>query len=402
MADTKVFLIQQGLLNYRIPFFNALAQREGIDFALVACPISSRLRSEAFREADQQSRFKSFLLPILSEKPFQYLCALVALLVRERPDVVITGLGHRVLYTLSILKHLFRFKLVLWNGGVPHRDKTKVLEYARKIDAKKLGFPTFRTFLKHCDGFVLYSNNAKSFFREYFSIPEEKMFVAPNSPDTNLYWKIREHMAENGSGTEIKQRYSPNGEKILLTLGRLNKERRLDLLLKAYRKISGEYPDVPFVIIGDGPERTPMEKLSCDMGLKNVFFTGEIYDDTELAKYFAYAYAYAGIASLAVKIAMTMGVPVVGFDYGLEVHAVRDGVTGFVVPFGDWEMLADKILFLLKNEETRNSFGRAAESIVQEEINLDMMVKGFTDAIRNCKNYSRLPDRESAAKRVIE
>lgn len=388
MADTKVFLLQQALLNYRIPFYNALAQQKGFDFALVTCPLSSRLRSEAFREADQQRAFKSFLLPVVSEKPFQYLCALVALLVRERPDVLITGLGHRVFYTLAILKYIFRFKLVLWNGGVPYRDKAKVSEYARKIDAKKLGFPTFRTFLQHCDGFVLYSDHAKIFFKEYFSIPEEKMFVAPNSPDTNLYWTMKEDVKKNGGAAEIKKRYAPNGEKMLLTLGRLNKERRLDILLKAYRKIAGEYPDVSFVIIGDGPERTPMEKLSCCMGLKKVFFTGEIYDDTELAKYFAYAYAYvyAGVASLAVTIAMTMDLPVVGFDYGLEVHAVRDGVTGFVVPFGDWETLADKILFLLKNEDKRESFSAEACKIMREEINLVAMVNGFVDAIAYCRD----------------
>jgi glycosyltransferase involved in cell wall biosynthesis len=385
MTQTKVFLLQEALLNYRMPLYDALAQQKGFDFALVTCPISSCMRSMAFREADQKRRFRSFLLPVLSEKPLRYFCALVALLIREKPDVVIAGLGHRVLYSLAILKHLFRFKLILWHGGVPYREKSKVEKYAHNIDAKKLGIPTFRTFLKHCDGVVLYSDHAKFFLKEYFSIPEEKMFVAPNAPDTNLYRNIKERMAENGDVTQIKQRYSPNGEKILLTLGRLNKERRLDLLLKAYKKIAGKYPDVSFVIIGDGPERTPMEKLSCNMGLKNVFFTGEIYDDTELAQFFAYAYAYAGIASLALKIAMTMGVPVVGFDYGLEVHAVRDGVTGFVVPFGDWEILADKILFLLKNEEIRNSFGRAAERIIQEEINLDMMVQGFVNAIDSCR-----------------
>lgn len=383
MNQTKVFLLQEAILNYRIPVYNALAKETGIDFALVTCVLSNRMISEAFKETGQQRNFKTFIIPSLSESPFRYLIALVVLFIRARPNVVITGLGHRVQYSLAILKHLFGFKLILWSGGVPYRDKDRVAKYAHTINAKKLGFPTFRTFLQHCNGFVLYSDHAKTFFKEYFSIPEDKMFVAPNSPDTNLYWNIKEHVAEDVSVLTIKQRYSPNGEKILLTLGRLSKDRRLDLLLKAYKKISEEYPLVSFIVIGDGPERTAMENLSREMHLKNVFFVGEIYDDTELAKYFACAYIYTGIASMAFKIAMTMGVPIVGFDYGLEVHAVKDGVTGYIVTCNNYESLAKKIIFLLNNKDIQKLFSATSEKIIRENINLNSMVKGFVNVIKN-------------------
>ena len=384
--NRRVFLLQEVILNYRIPFLNALAQQTGIDLALVTCPLSRRLQADAFREADQEMQFKTFLLPVLSETPFQYLFALISLLISERPDVVITVLGHSVLYALAILKVIFRFKLVLWHGGVPYRDPAKIEEYVRKIDTKKMGLPTFRSFLRNCDRFVLYSDHAKTFFREYFFIPEGKMFVAPNSPDTQLYQNVKERIAFTSGREIIRSRYCDNENKMILTVGRLNKQRRLDLLLKAYKKIRDEYPHVSFVIIGDGPEKPGMEKLSLDMGLQDVFFVGEIYNDRELAKYYACAciYAYSGVASLALKIAMTMGVPVVGFDYGLEVHAIQEGITGFVVPFGDWEALASRVLFLLKNEDRREVLSTAAGKVIRDGMNLDSMVKGFVATIENC------------------
>ena len=382
---TKVTILQETLTNYRVDFFEKLSAAKGIELTLVYSPLSQKLKAQSFKEFEPAGKFKSRLMPISTEQTFRYWARMMIYFWRQSPDVVVTGLWMRSLYLLVILKHLFGFKLVFWYGGFPYRDEEKVGKVASELMKRKYFFRPFRVFLDSCDAFVLYSRQAKESMAKYMNIDSRKMFVAPNSPNTDLYFQ--EKLALNSQHEDIRRLtkiFSPNGERVLLTLGRLDQTRRIDLMLEAFSVVQRQYSQVSLVIIGDGNERPRMEELSAAMGLKNVFFVGEIYDDREIAKYMYLSYSYSGIASMAVKIAMAMGVPVVGFDYGLEVHDIEDGNNGYVVEFGNVNRLAEKILVLLQHTELRDYFGSEAYLKMKTSINIDKMVEGFGQAILHC------------------
>ena len=111
---------------------------------------------------------------------------------------------------------------------------------------------------------------------------------------------------------EFINKFSPNGEKIILLVGRLDKTRRTRDLIQAYQNIMLECPNVSLVIVGDGSERAKNEQKVKELGLKNVHFEGAIYDDELLAKYYMVSdfFVTPGVASMAIKIAMLFGIPV--------------------------------------------------------------------------------------------
>ena len=66
---------------------------------------------------------------------------------------------------------------------------------------------------------------------------------------------------------------------------------------------------------------------------------------------------------------MACGLPVVITDFGDNSKWVEDGVNGFVVPLKDPKALAEKIIYLLKNEDERMKFGGRNRKIVEERSN---------------------------------
>lgn len=383
----KVILLQEGITNYRVPFYKKISQQDGIDFKLVCSPFSSKLRAESFENADPAIEFKTHTLPISTEQRVSYWFELLRYIRSEKPDVVITGLWMSSLYMLGLLKAFFGYKLILWSGGIPYKDEELVRKEALAMDRRKLFVRPYRWFLDKCDALVLYSEHSKEFHARFFGVERLKMFVAPNSPDTDTLFAMKAYFEEHiEEVTSAKKRILPESGKVILTLGRLNKGRRMDLLLDVMKDVQREYPSIGLVVIGDGSEKEWCEKYVPKSLLRNVVFLGAIYDDREIAKYLGIAdiFIYTGVASLAVKTAMSMGVPVVGFDHGLEVHAIEDGSSGFIVPFGNTKSMSEKILMLLRDEKLSRRMGEQGFQIMRHRINLNAMVNGFAQAILSC------------------
>ena len=88
-----------------------------------------------------------------------------------------------------------------------------------------------------------------------------------------------------------------------------------------------------------------------------------------------------GVSSLAIKMAMAFGKPVVTVDYGLEVHDVQDGFNGFVFLMDNDEALAAKIQPLLESESLMKRIGGNGVATIRDRINIARMVEGFRRAI---------------------
>lgn len=70
--------------------------------------------------------------------------------------------------------------------------------------------------------------------------------------------------------------------KTILYIGRLERRKGVQYLLKAYGVMAQHNPDVKLVIVGDGPEREKMELLAEDLRLPNVSFLGYVSEDLKL------------------------------------------------------------------------------------------------------------------------
>lgn len=152
----------------------------------------------------------------------------------------------------------------------------------------------------------------------------------------------------------------------LVFAGRLMAEKRVDLLLGAVARLSGERPP-RLVVFGDGPERSSLEALSERLGLSSrVTFRGHVEDVHELWRAIGRARVAVQPSSregfgLFPLEAMTLGVPVVYCRSGESAlpELVRDGLEGLSVDASEIP-LAAALARLLADEPHRASLGAGA------------------------------------------
>ncbi len=149
----------------------------------------------------------------------------------------------------------------------------------------------------------------------------------------------------------------------------------IESLIKAIPLVIEEFPKIKFLIISEGSQDKELKKKAENLGVKeNINFLGRIPNE-ELPKYLRLANVYistslsdGGIAASTAE-AMACGLPVIITDVGDNKKWVKDGRNGFLIPVKSPKILAEKIIYLLKNKNIRERFGEINRKIIEEENN---------------------------------
>ncbi|MFC2060353.1 glycosyltransferase [Chloroflexota bacterium] len=176
---------------------------------------------------------------------------------------------------------------------------------------------------------------------------------------------------------ELLKKLGLTGSPVVISLRSFTPIYDVESLIKAIPFVLKEVSGVDFVIAGDGPQRSYLENLAGELGvLDYVRFVGWIANE-ELPVFLNLADIYvstslsdAGLAASTAE-AISCGLPVIVTDFGDNRKWVEDGVSGFVVPLQNPEALAEKILYLLRDEGKRQEFGRIGRQIIVERNNRD-------------------------------
>lgn len=144
----------------------------------------------------------------------------------------------------------------------------------------------------------------------------------------------------------------------LLSAKSLVKYSSVDDLIKAYAIIKRKFPNVTLKIAGDGPEKENLQKLVLELSLTGVDFVGNIPHEKmpELLQSATVLIHGTRVESFGIVLveAMASGTPIVSTDVGGIPDVIEDGIDGFLVPHGDYESLAKKVLGLLTDHEMYN------------------------------------------------
>ena len=142
----------------------------------------------------------------------------------------------------------------------------------------------------------------------------------------------------------------PSGEPLFLYCGRLDREKGIDLLLRAFRGVLASRPAARLRILGDGPRRAALEALAAELGIREaVRFDGRVsFAEVEAALSKAWALVapsvWAEPLGLTAIEAITRGVPAITSASGGFAESVADGVSGYLVANGDERALADCLI----------------------------------------------------------
>jgi glycosyltransferase involved in cell wall biosynthesis len=155
----------------------------------------------------------------------------------------------------------------------------------------------------------------------------------------------------------------------IITVGRLVPQKNHELFLRAAADLARELPEQRFIVVGDGPLRSSLEKQAGQLGISSkVTFTGERRDVDELlrdAALFWLTSRWEGMPN-AVLEALASGVPAIAADVGGTRELIRDGIDGYVVPSGDAAAFVARSLELLRDPQRLAAFRSAARARAQE------------------------------------
>jgi glycosyltransferase involved in cell wall biosynthesis len=172
-------------------------------------------------------------------------------------------------------------------------------------------------------------------------------------------------------GTEVPDRVAPllANPPTIGTAARLEFVKGLPFLFQAAGALQGRHPDLRIEVAGSGSCEPRLRLLASRLGLaESISFLGWRQDVDALHRrwqVFAQPSIHEGFGLAALE-AMASGLPVVASATGGLPELVEDGVTGFVVPVGDVDALADRLGRLLEDEELRVRMGQAARDRVRE------------------------------------
>ena len=186
---------------------------------------------------------------------------------------------------------------------------------------------------------------------------------------------------------------------LLITVARLIPHKGQDIALAALAALRTEFPTLRYAIVGVGPDERRLRELSDELKIADrVIFAGALTDE-QIAEAYATATLYVGLSRVEDVIfaegfgisfleAAASGIPSVAGDSGGVRSAVRDGVSGIIVPPTDVRAVADAIRGLLNDANRRSILGAQGRALVETYYNWDRVARdtrAFTNEVLRSK-----------------
>ncbi len=289
----------------------------------------------------------------------RYKRALTRLLCEEKPDIVITTLGRDMEFLTSIR-----------DGSVKIGESHVAKEYSRNFHLLEQRGGIYKYVARHwrrkqekavsrLAALVLLTGHDAASWQG-----TARTYVIPNSLP---FYPGQSSACEN---------------KNVICVGRLSEQKGYEYMIEAWESVSKRHPDWTLNVYGEGEDEGRLREIIAGKGLERSFVihkpTKNIMEKYLESSIYAMSSRFEGFGMVLIE-AMACGVPCVSFDchYG-PADVIKDGEDGFIVRYLDSKELADKICFLIENEETRKLMGRKARENIRR-YSRETVMRKWTD-----------------------
>lgn len=260
---------------------------------------------------------------------------------------------------------------------------------AKFLGSKSLGFlqGSFQAFVKSpleaissfffVDGMMTNSFVAGEQLNKFWKYKGQKVFVVPNAV-------LSQAQDRSAIRKKLTQQYDISESGIWIgTLGRLDPQKRFDLLLESLSWLRKDYKNFFLFLIGDGPEKKHLYKMIDRLNLaKNVIVTGEIPDARDYLSafdVFCFTSLDEGLPNVVLE-ASAVGVPVVSWRVPFMEQIFGDSDTASLVEPENPHEFKAAILHLIESPEARVKIGQAGQRHVLSFFSIDQCVLQMTQA----------------------
>lgn len=333
---------------YRIPLFNALAERTDLRVLF----LGEVDPTHPYPVYSDEFRFESKVLPgvrlVRGKRWIVFSRRVIGELRRFSPQVVvICGWSQPAFWVAAGYARTARRPILGWVESTSRdaRPGNRALELAK------------RSLIRSFDGCIVPGSESRSYVGT-LGMALEKVAIAPNAIDPDIFGG---RVAETRLERDRLRKELGMSRVTVLYVGRLEPEKGLDVLLEAAENVPADV-----VIVGAGSEDARLRAAAPP----NVRFVGRLERDG-LVPWYAAADVFVLPSlseqwALVLNEAATAGLPLVASDAaGGAWDLIDDGVNGFRVPAGDPEALAVALARLAEDPALRESAGRRSLEIAE-------------------------------------
>ena len=243
----------------------------------------------------------------------------------------------------------------------------------------------FEDLKRNVDAFLVISREIDAELN-VLHVPPEKRFFLPNGVDTERCTPVSEEQK-----IELRERLSlPAGATIVVYVGRLEPEKRVDNMLKTWQDIRSEHADACLLIVGAGSEEGRLRAIQVD----GVRFTGAVDDAVpylQAADVFVLPSSTEGMSNAMLE-AMSCSLAVLATRVGGAPDVIEHDRSGYLIPPDDLPSLRHGLESLLADESLRLRLGSNARARMLADFSLDSVAERLAALYRHLLEMHPITD----------
>ncbi|SDM44979.1 N-acetyl-alpha-D-glucosaminyl L-malate synthase BshA [Bacillus sp. OK048] len=208
-------------------------------------------------------------------------------------------------------------------------------------------------------------------------IEQTHELIQPDKEIETVYNFIDARIYQKRDAKHLKKEFGiKEDEKVVIHVSNFRPVKRVQDIVKTFAKISEAMP-AKLLLVGDGPEMTPVCRLVKKLGLTDrVHLLGkqenldELYSISDLKLLLSEKESF-GLVALE---AMACGVPCIGTNVGGMPEVIQHGQTGYICELGDIDDISSKAIFLLSNPQIHQQFASNGVSVVNTKFRAEQIV----------------------------
>jgi glycosyltransferase involved in cell wall biosynthesis len=211
-------------------------------------------------------------------------------------------------------------------------------------------------------------------------ISRGKLVNIYNGIDTKIF---KPNLLSNSQLQHLRQDLNlAENEHVIVTVARLHSQKGHKYLLKAIPSILEKYPQTKFLLIGDGVERSKLEKLASDLNIaNNIAFLGvrkDIPEILNISTLFVLPSLWEGLPNSVLE-AMAVGLPVVTTDIDGCSELIVNEETGILIPPADSDAIENAVCRLLSDRGLRSRICLASIERAIIHFSLEQNIKSYVE-----------------------
>lgn len=236
-----------------------------------------------------------------------------------------------------------------------------------------------RLLTRWTDRFIAVAERHGRYLIENERLPARKVRIIPNGVDTNRFRPDRVSRDSVRTALGI-----PLDVPVFGIVAALRPEKNHELFLDVAARILRAEPRARFLIVGDGPQRSTIQRAVQALQLEDrTHLLGTRADIPELlaAMDVFMLTSHQEANPVSILEALATGVPVVATQVGSIAETVHEGVTGYLADPGDADRLALRCVYLATHPDVAERMGRQGRQLVVDNWSLAAMVRGYEKLI---------------------